>query len=123
MEQQLAIKWVLENQMLINNSIKFTTGQLDEFFKAYNSITGENKGRTNCGRCLLSMKRRLQTETNKINLMKQFQVYRTAKGNLTLTPNKEGSIFTIHASTEAGAKEALISLKKLENRENKKIDE
>jgi len=123
MEQQLAIKWLLDNQVLINNSIKFKDDQLNEFFKVYNAITGEKKGRTSCGRCLLSMKRRLQTETNKINLMQKFEVYRTWGGNLSLKPNKAGSIFTIHASTEAGAKEALISLKQIENREQRKIDE
>ena len=123
MEQQLAYKWLLQNQPLINHSIRFTPGQIDEFFAAYNSITGEKKTKTACGRCIMNMKHRLKTETKKLELMKQYNVYRTAKGNLSLKPNKQGSIFIIHASTDQGAKEALNQLKTFESREDKKIDD
>lgn len=123
MNKQLAYQWLLQNQPLINHSIRFTPGQIDQFFAAYNSITGENKTKTTCGRCIINMKRRFQTETKKLELMKKYDVYRTAKGNLSLKPNKQGSIFTIHASTDEGAKEALQSLKMIESRTDKKIDE
>ena len=55
--------------------------------------------------------------------MKTYNVYRTAKGNLSLKPNKQGSIFTIHATTDEGAKEALNQLKTFESRTDKKIDD
>ena len=52
--------------------------------------------------------------------MKEYKVYRTVKGNLTFKSNAE-SIFSIHASTELTAKDALLGLKNYEKSENKRL--
>ena len=121
MELQQSYQWLKDNEALINHSVKFKGDELTQFFNTYNTITGENKTRSLCGRCIMNMKHRLQKEIKKINLMKQYPVYRTSKGNLTLRPNKQGQVSTIWANTRDSAKQSLEVLKQKE--ENEKISE
>ncbi len=122
MHIQQAYKWLLENKKYIELNLKFRGDDLEYFYKTYNAITGENKRKSACGRCIKSMKNRLQMELKKINNMKTFKVYRTEKGNLSLKEQGD-SIFTLHSNTAQGAKEALQSLKTFERQQDKKIDE
>ena len=122
MIQQLAQQWLLDNQLIVTGNISFRN-QINEFFAAYNSITGENKTTTTCGRCIMNMKARLRTELNKINNMNKYPVYRTAKGNLSFKEQGEGIIFIIRSNSQHGADEALLQLKNFEKRESKKINE
>lgn len=106
-----ALQWMEENKYLLTTSIKFGPGQLQTFFDAYNLITGEAKGLTGCGRCILNMKHRLSAELKKEPDMKKYPVYKTAKGTPTLKPTGEPIAF-ISANTDADAKAALAEYKK-----------
>lgn len=55
--------------------------------------------------------------------MKEFRVYRTPKGNLTIKGTYDTVIYTIHSTTEKGANEMLTMLKAHEKRTNKKIED
>ena len=122
MIQQLAQQWLIDNQLIVTGNITFRD-KIDEFFQVYNSITGEKKTKTTCGRCLSNMKARLRTELNKIYNMQTYPVYRTAKGNLSFKEQGVGVIFTIRSNSQQGAEEALKQLKAFEKREAKKIDQ
>lgn len=106
-----ALQWLHENKYLLTTSVKFEPGQLQTFFTAYNLITGESKGLTGCGRCILNMKHRLSAELKKQPDMKKYPVYKTAKGTLTFQVKGEPVCY-VHASGDADAKAALTQLKK-----------
>lgn len=122
MELQLAQQWLLDNQVIITGNIAFRD-QIKEFFDVYNTITGEGKTVTNCGRCIMNMKRRLHAELIRISNMTKYPVYRTEKGNLSFKEQGEGSIFTIRSTSKEGADEALRQLKAYEKRESKQINQ
>lgn len=122
MELQLAQQWLLDNQVIVTGNISFRD-KVDEFFDVYNSITGEQKKKTSCGRCISSMKRRLHAELIRINDMTKYPIYRTDKGNLSFKEQGEGPIFIIRSTTKEGAEAAMRQLKAYEKRESKNIDQ
>lgn len=54
--------------------------------------------------------------------MRTYNVYRTAKGNLSFKKREE-PVFSIRCSSDLGAEEALTQLKAFEKRTNKKIED
>ena len=60
-----AFEWLSKREFILTASIKFAPGEVQTFFTVYNLITGEAKGLTGCGRCLLNMKHRLSAELKK----------------------------------------------------------
>lgn len=53
--------WLTMNLKLLGN-VRMTRPELERLFSIYNSITGENKPITSCGRCVLNIKKRLRIE-------------------------------------------------------------
>jgi hypothetical protein len=121
MTYELAYNWLLLNDDLYEQP-KPLGDRKDEYFEVYNFLTGQNKRTTSCGRCLSGMRGTMRSLKRQYTNMKEYKVYRTAKGNLTFKTNG-GSIFSIHAGTELTAKDALLGLKNYEKRENKKLGE
>ena len=114
MTEQQAISWLLENRLLVEGNVSFRD-QIKEFFEVYNTITGEKKSVTSCGRCISNMKLRLKAELKRIELMNKYPVYRTAKGNLSFKEQGE-VVYTIRCNSQLGADEALAQLKAIEKR-------
>jgi len=111
MTLEQAQEWLMENTVLFTTSQKFTPQQIDEFFAAYNTLTGENKPKTHCGRCVLSMKARLRMEHQKlIYNMKSYNVYKTEKGNYTFKPQGD-VVLIIKAINQSAADGQLAALK------------
>ena len=54
-------KWLSDNYKLLGN-VRMTTIQAQQMFDIYNRVTGENKPRTSCGRCVYNIKQRLKVE-------------------------------------------------------------
>lgn len=54
-------EWLEMNLKLLGN-VRMTRPELERLFSIYNSITGENKPITSCGRCVLNIKKRLRIE-------------------------------------------------------------
>ena len=50
-----------ENEIQLGN-VKSTKELIAKFFNIYNKITGENKAISGCGRCILTVKKRLRIE-------------------------------------------------------------
>jgi len=112
MTREEAFQWIEDNRRLIDTSQKFDPQTLQTFFLAYNLITGEKKGLTSCGNCILNMKRRLQAELKNYSLnMKKYPVYKTQKGTLTFKENSN-LVMWIHASSDSLAKAQLEQIKK-----------
>ena len=120
MTQEVAYAWLLNNQDLYENA-KPLAERRDQYFLVHNTLTGMNKRTTSCGRCLAGMRNTMKNLKHNYISMKEYQVYRTPKGNLTFKAYGE-SIMSIHAATELTAKDALLGLKNFEKRENKKIE-
>jgi len=57
--QDHQMDWVTKNQTIFRVSIRLTEDQLMNLFNIYNSITGENKRVTTCGRCLEGVKKQV----------------------------------------------------------------
>ena len=57
--QDHQMDWVTKNQTIFRVSIRLTEDQLMNLFKIYNSITGETKRVTTCGRCLEGVKKQV----------------------------------------------------------------
>ena len=55
--QQHQLDWVTANQTIFRVSLRLNPDQLMRLFNIYNSITGENKKVTTCGRCLEGVKK------------------------------------------------------------------
>ena len=49
-DQQKA--FIKENKQRMTKSQRYTVGELTMIYQIYNSITGENKQKSTCGRCL-----------------------------------------------------------------------
>lgn len=123
MIEQLAIKWLLENRLVVEGNISFRD-RVKEFFNAYNVITGDYKKVTNCARCISNMKARLKTELYKIDNMTKYPIYRTEKGNLSFKEQGDTKpVFIIRSSSKEGAELAMRQLKAYEKRESKQIDQ
>lgn len=122
MTEQQAYQWLLDNEVLIKNSTKFTGQTQLEFFMAYNALNSVKKTQTSCGRCLHNMRVNLQDHIKQIKTMQVYEVYRTPKGNLSFKKQGE-SVFTIRSNSKLGADEALAQLKAFEKREAKKIED
>ncbi len=56
--------WLDQNQLVMTN-IRMTPEQQRMVFQIYNSVTGENKKTTSCGRCVMNVKKRLKFEYEK----------------------------------------------------------
>jgi hypothetical protein len=56
--------WLDQNQLVLTN-IRMTPEQQRMVFQIYNSVTGENKKTTSCGRCVMNVKKRLKFEYEK----------------------------------------------------------
>jgi len=105
MTKQEAQIWILENQRFVLYSQAFKWDEQEIFFKVYNTITGENKSKTSCSRCLLNMRKRLQVELEKIKEYKIYNIYRTSFGQLTLKPQKNIAYrFLVKDENELGKK-------------------
>lgn len=50
--KQEHIDWVRQNEVLFKASRRYTPDELTKIFEIYNAITGENKAKTRCARCL-----------------------------------------------------------------------
>ena len=61
---QQDLEWLEANQLIFGN-IRLSKEQHAEMFDIYNRITGENKRTTSCGRCVMSVKKRLKFEYEK----------------------------------------------------------
>jgi hypothetical protein len=59
-------KWLEENSLVLMN-VKLTREQSDKLYEIYNSITGEMKRPSSCGRCLQNVRKRIKIEINKNN--------------------------------------------------------
>lgn len=116
-----ANQWLLDNPHLVTQSTKMDKETAHNFFAAYNALSPVKKGVTTCGRCIHNMRQFLQAKLKELENMKKFDVYRTAKGNLSFQKRGE-SIMTIRSTTGEAAKEALAQLKVIEKRTQKKID-
>ena len=57
-------QWLSANPLVLNN-VRMTPEQQRMVFQIYNSITGENKKTTSCGRCVMNVKKRLKHEYEK----------------------------------------------------------
>ena len=64
MIQEQDIIWIDQNQSIFLN-VKLLPEQLHNLFRIYNEITGENKRVTGCGRCVASVKKRVQAQFDK----------------------------------------------------------
>ena len=58
------IKFIEDNMLMFTTSVRFTPDQSRQLYEIYNSITGENKRPTGCGRCTSGV---LKTILNKYN--------------------------------------------------------
>ena len=58
-------KWIEEHKLIFTSSQKLFDTDLDMLFSIYNSITGENKKKTACGRCVTNVARRVWFEYNR----------------------------------------------------------
>jgi len=56
--------WLSANPLVLQNT-RMTPEQQQMVFKMYNRITGENKPVTSCGRCVMTIKKRLKFEYEK----------------------------------------------------------
>jgi hypothetical protein len=56
------IKFIEDNMLMFTTSVSFTPDQGKQLYEIYNSITGENKKPTSCGRCISGV---LKTILNK----------------------------------------------------------
>lgn len=54
---QEQMDWVTANQTMFRVSLRLAPEQLNQLFTIYNSITGENKRVTSCGRCVDGVKK------------------------------------------------------------------
>lgn len=63
--QQHQLDWVTANQTIFRVSLRLNQEQLVNLFNIYNSITGENKKVTSCGRCLDGVKKIVYGQYNK----------------------------------------------------------
>lgn len=122
MTEQQAHQWLMDNELLIKNVTQFTKEQQTKFFEAYNALHPIPKTQTSCGRCIHNMRVYLQDQIKQLHKMKKYEVYRTDKGNLSFKQNGD-CIFVIRCSTDSGAKEALLMLKKAEKRGHNINDE
>ena len=61
-EQQ---QWVTENRILLTTSRRYSPAELQDIFNLYNSLTGERKKTTSCGRCIENVKKRILFEYDK----------------------------------------------------------
>ena len=57
-------QWLEANPLVLQNT-RLTQEQSRRVFNIYNSITGENKPPTSCGRCVQTVKNRLKFEYEK----------------------------------------------------------
>ncbi len=57
-------QWLSANPLVLNN-VRMTPEQQTKVFAMYNRITGENKPVTSCGRCVMTIKKRLKFEYEK----------------------------------------------------------
>ena len=57
-------QWLSANPLVLNN-VRMTSEQQTKVFAMYNRITGENKPITSCGRCVMTIKKRLKFEYEK----------------------------------------------------------
>jgi hypothetical protein len=57
-------QWLSANPLVLNN-VRMTSEQQTKVFAMYNRITGENKPVTSCGRCVMTIKKRLKFEYEK----------------------------------------------------------
>lgn len=105
-----AEQWLYDYEILYMKATSLGAHK-GEFFNTYNILTGLNKQRTSCGRCMSGMRLQLQNIKNKLDQMEAFKVYRTEKGNLSFKVQAE-HVYTIRAHNKASAKDALIQLKK-----------
>tara|TARA_R110000822_G_scaffold65772_1_gene160912 strand:+ start:3054 stop:3254 length:201 start_codon:yes stop_codon:yes gene_type:complete len=62
---QEQIDFVRDNMNIFTMSIRLTPTQTKMLFDTYNSITGENKKITSCGRCVKGVTNRILNEYNK----------------------------------------------------------
>jgi hypothetical protein len=120
MKHEIAWAWLLNNSDLFE-SAKPLGDRRDQYFLVHNTLTGQNKRTTSCGRCLAGMRNTMKNLKIQYQSMKEYKIYRTLKGNLSFKVQGE-SIMSIHASTDLTAKDALLGLKAFEKRENKKIE-
>lgn len=60
------VDFIKNNMLLFTTSRKFNPGELEKIFQIYNTVTGENKKVTSCGRCVTNVKLRILYEYNKI---------------------------------------------------------
>ncbi len=51
--------WIQENEIIFRISLRLTQEKLVYLFNIYNSITGENKPVTSCGRCVEGVKKQV----------------------------------------------------------------
>lgn len=59
------IRYIEDNKALFTMSRNYTPDQLNMIFEIYNGITGENKAKTRCARCLTNVVKRVyQTYLN-----------------------------------------------------------
>ena len=57
-------QWLSASPLVLQNT-RMTPEQQQMVFKMYNRITGENKPVTSCGRCVMTIKKRLKFEYEK----------------------------------------------------------
>lgn len=62
---QEQLDFVTNNMLLFTTSRRYAPNELQQIFNIYNSITGENKKTTSCGRCVETVKKRILFEYDK----------------------------------------------------------
>lgn len=111
MTKEEAKYWLVKNSNYITLSQKFSEDKLRELFEVYFLITGEFKDSTNCGRCILNMKKVLAKHLVSIEKeYTEYKVYKTSFGHLTF---KESGKYqtSIYADSQEEANLKLVELK------------
>lgn len=53
------LQWVTDNMVIFTSNVSTTKENVQTVYDIYNAITGENKQPNGCGRCWVSVKKRV----------------------------------------------------------------
>lgn len=114
MTKEEAIKYLDDNLLILSGNQRLTTLQIQKLFEIYFILTGVEKKKSGCSRCILDMIKRIKIEYDKVKSEQTlFNVYRTNFGYLTLTETKNLA-YTINLENGEDLNEKLQELKELE---------
>lgn len=106
-------QWLIDNEKILFGQLKLERSKIDEMIVVYNSITGENKKVTSCGRCIYNIISRLKAELIRLQNKEKVYIYRTNWGHLTLTATNKIA-YTHYLDKGESAQSILEHYKQLE---------